>query len=313
MTNRFFVVFRISVLVMLVVLTLSCENERSLAGPKRVGVSDAVAGSARAALTPDGKFIRNDPAAFGRLPLISAASAAEFAVAFVRQFGSLLEPEWSREYGATLNSRVLGLCGQVQFLESAFEPFDEDVSLTTRKEYGPRYWVQFCDPAGRKQLMVAVSALATDLRNTRRGLEPVNDLMVTFNTSAIPNDWNVPFDAEGAAQAAFIATGAKVTEVPRVFARSDRGHSFFGRWRVILAQSVRLRGAKDGVRSTSDTLLLSDDGRNQLQILRDAGPDASTRLGLIKDDGYDAVGHSFAALRLAAGTARNVSQVEVQP
>lgn len=212
---------------MVAVLAVSgCDNSPSMIAPPPLSRLRAVVdGQAAIALRPDGSFQRSDPTTFGSDLLISPTRASFLAGAFVAEYGGWFESEWSDRRGGPVRAGRLKACGQIQFVDPPYDPLPAGTSLTARRVLGPRYWIRFCENDGTPLVLFSVAAIASDIQVVDGHLSPTADLFISIAASAIPAGFDVPLDAEEAA-IQFGTTGGKVSEVPRLQARSDVGRFF---------------------------------------------------------------------------------------
>ncbi|MBI2796221.1 MAG: hypothetical protein HYX65_05885 [Gemmatimonadetes bacterium] len=233
-----------------------------------MSIFDAVSGAAAVALDSNGVFTQAFPDTFGADRLISKTRAVDLARAYVRDFGPQLRDDWADATGVAISVAALRECRQPTFVESPYQPIAAGVSLTARKAYGPRFWVQFCQSTPRVLLVVAVAALAIDVELDSGGLRPQDDLSVSFQASPVPQNWDVPLDAEGVATGLAISTSTRVATVPAARARRN-GLPFFVDWSTEMERGVRLVDAADP--SSARVLvqvLFGDDGQRRSAMFR---------------------------------------------
>ena len=245
-----------------------CRDSGPIAPPNTPSIFESVVGAAAGALGPDGTFIEDDPLTFGPDSILTRARVSQLASAFLTEFGPSFAGDWSSAVGYEIRPSELRPCGHVQFIDSPFQPITDSVSWTSRKAYGPRFWAPFCGAGSRTVLLVAVAALATDVKMLAGRLQPSADILVSFAASPVPSDWTVPFDAEGVAVATFALTGVRVQTVPRAGARAS-GLPFFAVWDDGLERPVVLQDVLNSAsRRSQASLLMSDDGRRGIGIFR---------------------------------------------
>lgn len=233
-----------------------CANDAVVA-PGASALSEFVVGPAAAALRADGTFERVDPSEFGGLPIISKSQAAILARAYVGQYG-WLEATWSQIHGAPVVAKSLAPCGSVQFVSSPYEPITVAVSQTTRKLYGPRLWVTMCSPTSVPQLLVAVSALATDVQlSSNGGLIAAPDHQVTFVATPLPAGWTVPLSAEEAAIATARISGRRVASVPIARAVEGVEGAVVAAWSSLSEKEVQVMSAVGGATRSERELTIA--------------------------------------------------------
>ena len=254
-------------LLLLAVVLAACSDSLAVhADPSRARLAESVSGAAAAALQVDGTFRRGNPQFFGAAALIDARRATDLATAFITWYGRFFEPAWREQRGTAIDARSLVACGTAQFVASPYEPIVTEAGWAVRKAFGPRFRVSMC-AGGVRQVVVSVSALATDVSLNRDGLEPAEDLLVTFAAAALPPDWEVPIDAEEAAQQLATVLGVRISTVPRVTA-TPSGMQFIGQWDARLERSVLVRDRAGSREQRQDRIVLADDGHRRAVLYR---------------------------------------------
>jgi hypothetical protein len=147
---------------------------------------------------------------------ITAANAEQLAVAFWEDFKPWLSPTFQKERGATLHADALKSCGRPMYALSAYTSTPADASTTLKRAMGSHWIVGLC--YGRTQeLVISVSALATDVRLRATGRTRVeNPGRGAFFAAAVPVGASVPPSPEAAVMQVAKLSRRLVTEVPRL-------------------------------------------------------------------------------------------------
>ncbi len=200
-----------------------CSKEG--AGPNRPPVTNEamrpyVTGSAAAALDVTGHFQLAGPPA-GDSTEIDRPLAERLAVLFVRQWGPGFRQQWEKHRGRPINLAALRVCGTPRYAVSAFGSWDpavvaDPLAAAVQRAYGPWWIVFLCGTSPAPQVVVAVSALSTDLaiQDEQIILPPVGGEWFVGHglPAARAGD---PYEAvEHAVQRVAMATGRRVREVP---------------------------------------------------------------------------------------------------
>jgi hypothetical protein len=213
---------RILMALMAVVLT-GCGDDG--AGPNRPPVTNEVmqpyvTGNAAAALDATGHFQIAGPPA-GDPTQIDRPLAERLAVLDARQWGPGFRQQWEKQRGGPIDITALRACGTTRYAESAFGSWDPAVvadprATAVRRVYGPWWIVFLCGSKKDPQVIVAVSALSTDLtiEADEIVLPPVGGEW--FVSHGVPPARAAePYDGlERAVQRLAQATGRRVREVP---------------------------------------------------------------------------------------------------
>lgn len=147
---------------------------------------------------------------------ITAANAEQLAVAFWEDAKPWLSITFQKERGATLHADALKSCGRPMYALSAYTSTPADASTTLKRAMGSHWIVGLC--YGRTQeLVISVSALATDVRLLATGRTRVeNPGRGAFFAAAVPVGASVPPSPEAAVMQVAKLSGRLVTEVPRL-------------------------------------------------------------------------------------------------
>jgi hypothetical protein len=179
-----------------------------------------VAGNAAAALDATGHFRLAGPPA-GDPTQIDRPLAERLAGLYARQWGPGFRKQWEKRRGGPIDPATLRVCGTTRYATSAFGSWGSALAAdpraaAVRRAYGP-WWVVFlCGTTPAPQVVVAVSALSTDLtiEGDKIVLPPVGGEW--FVSHGLPAARAAePYEGvERAVQRASQATGRRVREVP---------------------------------------------------------------------------------------------------
>lgn len=236
--------------------TSGCDDGRQTLAPRaasqqrqpEIALADALAPSFAASLDRSGRFptekLDREPGVE-----ITAARAAELAVAFARDFAPFNRSLYERATGRILRFDALTASPRVFFAKSAHGALSSRFSRATHKAAGGYYLVTLTQD-GVAVLSVAVSALASDLRLREGHIVAPSYSGNEFRVAAIPPGVEYPLTPERASRIASEGSGARVTAMPDLVApRFGTFAPQYSRWRVRLDRRVAVGGGR-----STDTL-----------------------------------------------------------
>ncbi|HEX2076535.1 MAG TPA: hypothetical protein VHG08_02465 [Longimicrobium sp.] len=246
---------RLFVPLALLALTAACDPGSRVSGgaPVELSITEAVAGSAEANLSPDGLFQLAPPLNAAH-PQLTPERAVELANADLRVFGPNLLPYLERTHGAPIALDHLTPSPRVYYAVSPWQPLPATADLAVRQARGPFFLVTYVGPDGKPVLSSAVPAYATSVRFRRDGTYDPQSILSGFYVVGISREWNasLPISPEDAVVAAASATGLRVREVPELVLPGVGYKPQWSRWRVRLERPASLRratGSQDEVRT----------------------------------------------------------------
>jgi hypothetical protein len=223
-----------------------------------------LAGDARAALGPDGRFTAPAPPLPAPYPVLSQAEAESVLREYMRVLAPSLAGLLSEQRGAAVNVPALTPCGAAVYAESALDPVPDSVVFATRVFLGP-FWMQsFClrDTAA---VLAGVGAYATPLAGARLdtlGSSEASALVsAAIQIEGLPVTVRAPMRAEEAAARVAGTTGARVTAVPRLVLPRPPLAQTQALWVVETDSAVPLRGEMSKLSRTRSTWLYGRYGR----------------------------------------------------
>jgi hypothetical protein len=248
--------FRLGTTVVVTSLVAGCGERGTIASPQADRLmSNDVVGEAAAALDATGRFVLKPPRATA-FPEISASRATTLAVAYLGDYGRLLQPGFEVQRRGPIDVSTIRPCGNVLYADT---PYDDAslarVSPDTRRLVGPHWMVSFCNPSGEAVISVGVSALATDEMLVSQAVRLPHPSGNAFSPSGIPREITAfPGGPEQAALAATRATGRRVAAVPELIMRGPPFGPQLARWKIVLESPVATSGASGGTAITTATV-----------------------------------------------------------
>jgi hypothetical protein len=192
---------------------------------------------------------------------ISEAQAREIARVVARDYAPRHQAELESHRQAPIDFGSLSQCGRVFYAASPTGVPAADMPSFVRKMYGAWYLVSMCGADGSAQVLIAISALDTDVH-------VVGDDIVFDRIAGAGNYWvmagisaaaggALPVPPEVAANLAARLSHRRVAGVPELIApQMTRGvPPEFARWRVTLEAPALLTSAASGERMVSDVFV----------------------------------------------------------
>lgn len=270
----------------------SCDRRPSeIAGPdpSARNLGPYLAGSAAAAVGPNGLFSVSAPAGPLHRPIITAERAGELALAYVRSFGPSLKPAWEKDRGAVIDMARLEIVSRILYARTPYVAFPAGYHPAFERAYGPYYLV----PLGSEEtpeLLVAVSAYATDVAITRQGTikRPVQrgNEFVTRGIPADASRWRLVAPEE-AVEITARTTGARVIRAPEFVRLGMPAAPGESAWKLTLEREIPVH-AKAGGQSRVRTIYVGPNSAGRLMIAVPGAARAevipAVRLGAGDDD-----------------------------
>ena len=226
----------------------------------------------------------------GSVPEITAAQAEDLARAWRLDFGSWVEPALESERGASIDLAHLSVCGQTLYVQNYFELPDmglmsNPIAAAVVRGRGPWWLVSLCGGAQDVQVLLAVSAYATDL-GLQQGHLVVPPVGGTWFVSlGVPRGAGSFLPSpEDVVVAVAQLTGRHVSAVPALIAPAFAIPQM-AQWRVILDAPAAVRRT-DGSRVTTTELYVGQGATAGAIRLR--MPAAAAQQPASLTTGYDA-------------------------
>jgi hypothetical protein len=176
---------------------------------------------------------------------INADRAKQLVAAFWHDVGRSLEYGVSRDRGAQVNWTELEPCPRAYYVTSAYRHIQNDAPLIIKKALGPHWLVGLCN-AGIQQVVISVSAFATDAK-TGRGQFRVEDPGINnFKVMGVPVGAAIPDSPEQIAEFVTNKTGRRLADVPLLVMRPFPKSAMTAVWHVTLDVPVSAIGAVSG-------------------------------------------------------------------
>jgi hypothetical protein len=240
--------------VALVLTALIGCRDQSTSGPSNPSLLTAplnqlLVGEGRVMLDEAGRLILPAPAE-GTIPSITEERAESIAALWPGQFGAFILPTLEEAHGASIDMTRLRVCGRTLYVETAYEPSritgaPEAVLGVLRRAYGPWWMVPLCGPKQLPQIIVSVSAYATDitLDGSKMTLPTSGGewMRVDAMPLAAPNEF--PLTAERAIRLGAARTGSRVAGLAVLVARPLASPTL-SLWRIPLERPIRIRTDK---------------------------------------------------------------------
>lgn len=254
------------------VALIGCQNDPAAPQESRV-LTSWVTESVGRQLTGSGRFIR--PSSPGRHLSQSAADSVAVAVvramapgrAFETAAGSL-----QRDRGTAIDFARLELCRRTTYIEVATDEFPAEIPGPARRAYGPTWGVPMCPigstaanvsvgvPDGPRDFRVAGNELVLDsFRQSGGGANWTATAVATTFPSGMT------LTAEAAAEAVFVATKHRISEIPSAFSMIDDITApsipvpACAGWRVTVETPVHIRGLETGLERETRTFFVKRD------------------------------------------------------
>lgn len=238
-----------------ITLSLSaCSGDRNLTLPvpevTRSELLEAMAPAAAETVGSDGKLELGAPSSTGRAQ-ISGAKAGALAVALAKHNLPYGHKRYDGQRGRPIPYQKLVVCGEPLYALSAFERLAIDDPAAPahplQKSIGPFWLVKLCAPGTEPQMIIAVSAYATDLGIRADGgvdFPAVGGGDFTSEGIPIGQPGDVLPSVEAAVVLAASLTGRRVVAVPELIVPFFRDDTPLGaRWRIRLDGLARIRGS----------------------------------------------------------------------
>ena len=220
---------------------------------KATHVTEALA----ATLTPDGRFVLAS-AVVNPPGQLTEEQAKSISSRFVREVAWSKLGDWTAEHGAPIEPKVLTPCDRALYAADAYVSLNgSQVSEVTVRTFGPHWVVPMCGRSGQLQLVIALSALATEMAVNPGSTRPLpwERAMISSHGFPIGAQGSV-YSPEGAALYAFQQTGKRVASVPELIMSPMPMSPVLVRWRLDLEAPITVRGASSAVVRQRATLLV---------------------------------------------------------
>jgi len=224
--------------------------------PTRVTPSDPttirsqVVGQAQLALGSDGLFSQAALGSNAGPSEIPLGRARELAISFVKTFGPQFLRMMQNDHQGPIDLSALKPCGRVFLAVTPYEPLAPETPQWVQRAHGSWWLVSFCGAQQDRQVSVAVSALATRMEVDQSGrlVYPPDDQSELFLVLGIPRALReLPPEPENAAVAAAVASGKRVSAVPRFIAPPLGNFPQLGHWENVLDGAANLPVNSHGV------------------------------------------------------------------
>lgn len=206
-------------------------------------LASQLTGEALAALQADGRFMpRLQVAAPGEPRLPGQEEAEQLATEFWRTFGSSYRGDVEARRGSPIDPAVLTACRASLLAESAWNSPPKNELTLFRAHIGPRWIVPLCNGAS-PQVLIGVAALVAELLPSGDFKASPELLNAAFSVEGVPIGRELALSAEQAAAAVAVATGARVSRVPRLMRADAPLSGWWTMWAVEVERPVGVRGA----------------------------------------------------------------------
>lgn len=230
--------------VLLCATVAACERSpaNDLLIPNARHRAEYLTGAAAAALGGSNQFALRTSGA-GEL---TEADAKRAAAAYLRDFGAFHETRYEREHNAPIMLNELRPCSRAFYGVSPYTPPPGSASEIVKRAVGPFWLVPLCTGGSVPEVLVALSARATDMEvdagtNGHIGrpmLGLIRSVGIPVGTSA------TALEPEAAATALSALTGKRVSEVPVLELPPLPYSPLLARWRITLEGPARVEGLR---------------------------------------------------------------------
>lgn len=242
--------FGASVAVSLVfgMLASACSDSSPVTQP-RVRLAPAqVTEAVAAGLTPNGRFVL-PPSVVNPPGQLNEAQAKSIAMQYVNDVASSRLSEWSSAHGGAIQPKVLVPCDRALYAANPYTSLSSaNVSEITARTFDAHWVVPMCGRAGRVEIVVALSALATELIENLGSALPLPWERSDVMSFGVPiQAAGSMFSPEGAALYAYTAAGKRVSSIPELVMTPMPQAPVLVRWRLDLEAPVTLTGVHSAV------------------------------------------------------------------
>lgn len=210
----------------------------------------SVTGDAAHAIDGNGHFVLRQNVAPEE---ITEAQAKQIAAAMWHDVGPLLRPTLEQDRGGTINADALQPCARAYYALSAYSAIPDDGSMALRKAVGSQWLVGLCS-GDVEQVVVAVSASATDVRLGQGRIQLLDPGVANFFSMGVPIGTQIPMPPELVADFVAKSTGQRVALVPQLLMRPHPKGAVVALWQITLAGTVRLTGGISGLTEARQTV-----------------------------------------------------------
>ncbi len=270
-------------------LVIGCGEGNGTAPPARM-IRRSVTQNASANLDANGRFQFETGA---HAPdEIDAITAKSLALAMWKEHAIFLESTITRDRGgAAPHTNQLQSCERAYYARSAYEAGAEAASTPLRKAAGAHWLVGLCY-GGTEEVVIAVSANATDARLQGSLGRRANRGEANFFTMGVPVGTTIPFSPESVVDTCAQAFGARVSEVPVLTMRPVPNAPTVALWKVTLDRSVGVRVSRSGRLRSLNTVFVgvvngwqrpgfaaarADTSDTGVDVVEDGGPGSSSK------------------------------------
>lgn len=246
----------IALLLMPALATSACTDSGTTEPVVRIALSH-VTDEVAASLTPDGQFILPS-FAINPVDQVNESDARAIAARYVKDVAVFKAADWSSAYGSNIDPSALRPCDRALYAANPYvRLLGSNLSEITQRTFDAHWIVPMCGKGGGTQVVMAFSALATELSSalgTSKVMPWERSHAMSFGVPAIAA--SALFSPEGAAAHVFKKSGKRVASVPVLTMTPMPGSSVLVRWRMDIESPVLVRGEVSSARRQRSRLFV---------------------------------------------------------
>jgi hypothetical protein len=277
---------RLALTPIILLLCAACAAS-STDSPEERGVDRFLTEDLAGSLSPDGRFSFSEQGAQGEL---SAPEARVLAGAYLRTFAEPLELTWGAILGRVVAATDLRPCERALYARSPYGPLPRELVRPSHSALGS-YWLVFLCEASEPRIVVAVSAVATDLKVRDGIIEYPAIRGGEFRTMPLePGTYEARFSPEAIARRAALLTRRRVAAAPTLeAARIYSGGPLAAMWRLRAERPFRAKGARSQRLAEHEEILIGITGDRDAQFRGDLASEATLLMPTLEQPDGDSI------------------------
>ena len=254
---RVLVNLRVVLALTLIAASNACVGASPVTEPRVRLTATHVTESLAATLTPDGRFVLAS-AVVNPPGQLTEDQAKSIASRFVRDVAWSRLGAWTAEHGAPIDANALAPCDRALYAADPYVSLNgPQLSEVTVRTFGAHWVIPMCGRSGQLQLVITLSALATEMAVNLGSTRPLPWERANISSYGFPiGAQGSVYSPEGAALYAFQKTGKRVASVPELIMSPMPMSPVLVRWRLDLDAPITVRGSSSGVSRERATLLV---------------------------------------------------------
>ena len=243
--------------------SLSAWGCRDAVAPEAAPIDRSLlTGEAAQSLNADGQFILPQHGALQTAEILGE-DAKNLAAALWRA-SALVVPTLEHDRGGTIHTKDLQPCVRAYYVESAYSAVPADAPDVIQKALGPQWLVGLCYD-NVEEVVVSVSAFATDAKLTADGRQLAQAGTSNFLSMGVPLGTEIPTPPEGLANASAKTASRRVSLVPLLTMRPRPASAITAVWQVTFETPAQVVGRDSHVTRQKQTVFAGAlDGWNKI-------------------------------------------------